>query len=216
MTEVWPFLWKTHGQSTGWDLDTSTHIAVWRRWAASHIHHTSPIRTVPITPDTACKADEASSSISSYDVVCMLCCVTIRLHRVNYKPFQRDGEIISHFKDPALLKRPLKYTYIVEKEANAAGWLKICVLPFEQSVWTNRLEGRTWGFHHCHLNGRKQSENPSAWIVLKGFQDHAYFPCGLSPIFKVGERCTQKVDPEKMTLIASHLAQIAKCPVNVW
>ncbi|KAF7650279.1 hypothetical protein LDENG_00128340 [Lucifuga dentata] len=101
--------------------------------------------TTVTTQDLASAGDEVNSASASYDILC----ITIKLHRVNLL-----DEIICQFKDPTLLKHPLKYPYINEKGADGR-----CILG---GIGTTQLKGKSSEFHHCLQNGRKKSGNPLA------------------------------------------------------
>ncbi|CAI5678452.1 unnamed protein product [Oreochromis niloticus] len=110
-----------------------------------------PTNTAVSSPGTSI-SNEAMTSAASYDVVC----VTIKLHRVTILE-----EIISQFKDPALLIHPLKYTYIDEKGADADGVSR----DVYAALWSEFVENTAEGgeCHHCLLNVRKKSGNP--WVA---------------------------------------------------
>ena len=71
-------------------------------------------------------------------------------------------EMISQFKDPTLLKHPLKYTYIDERGADADGVYRDVYAAFWTELMDHTAEGKKLGFPHCLLNGRKKSGNPLA------------------------------------------------------
>lgn len=131
--------------------------------------------TVLITPDTA-TVHEASSSTASCDVVC----VTIKLHRVNLLE-----EMISQFKDPVLLKHPLKYTYIDEKGADADGVSRDVYAAFWMEFLDHTAEGEDMRVPSLSPKWQEEEWKSIGRILLKGFQDHAYFPCRLAPVFTV-------------------------------
>lgn len=135
-----------------------------------------PTSTTLITPDTAYIGDEASSSTASYEVVC----VTIKLHRVNLL-----DEMISQFKDPALLNHPLKYTFIDEKGLDAEGVSRDVYAAFWTEFMDHTAEGEDLRVPSLSPKWQEEEWKSIGRILLKGFQDHGYFPCRLAPVFTV-------------------------------
>lgn len=135
-----------------------------------------PTCTAGNPPEAAFVSDAAITSTASYEVVN----ITIKLHRVNLLE-----EMISQFKDAALLKHALKYTYIDEKGADADGVSRDVYAAF----WTEFMEHTTEGedLRVPLLSPKWQEEEWKSIgrILLKGFKDHGYYPCRLAPVFTV-------------------------------
>ncbi|XP_061621361.1 uncharacterized protein LOC133473909 [Phyllopteryx taeniolatus] len=85
------------------------------------------------TPDTAYTGDQASDSTALYALECV---ITIKFHRVHLLE-----EMISQFKDAALLKHHLKYTYIDEKGADADGVSRGVYAAFWTEFMDHTAEG---------------------------------------------------------------------------
>ncbi|CAI5671030.1 unnamed protein product [Oreochromis niloticus] len=134
-----------------------------------------PTNTAVSSPDTSI-SNEAISSAGSYDVVC----ITIKLHRVTIME-----EMISQFKDPALLIHPLKYTYIDEKGADADGVSRDVYAAFWSEFVDNTAEGEEFRVPSLSPKWQEEEWKSMGRILLKGFQDHGYFPCRLAPVFTV-------------------------------
>ena len=83
-------------------------------------------------------------------------CVTIKLHKVNLLE-----EMISQFKDPALLKHSLKYTYINEKGADTDGVSRDVYTAFWTEFMDHTAEGEDLRVPSLSSKWRKRSGNPS-------------------------------------------------------
>ncbi|XP_070397922.1 uncharacterized protein [Nothobranchius furzeri] len=121
-------------------------------------------------------SNEATSSSASYEVVC----VTIKIHRVKILE-----EMINQFKDTALLRHPLKYTYIDEKGADADGVSRDVYATFWAEFVDNTAEGEEFRVPSLSPKWQEEEWKSIGRILLKGFQDHGYFPCRLAPVFTV-------------------------------
>ena len=135
-----------------------------------------PTSTVGNPPDTGSVGDTASTSAPSYEVVS----ITIRLHRVNLLE-----EMISQFKDSTLLKHPLKYTYIDEKGADADGVSRDVYAAFWTEFMDQTAEGEDLRVPSLSPKWQEEEWKSIGRILLKGFQDHGYYPCRLAPVFTV-------------------------------
>lgn len=135
-----------------------------------------PTSTVSNTSDTGSVGDTASTSAASYGVVS----ITIKLHRVNLLE-----EMISQFKDSTLLKHPLKYTYIDEKGADADGVSRDVYAAFWTEFMDTTAEGEDLRVPSLSPKWQEEEWKSIGRILLKGFQDHGYFPCRLAPVFTV-------------------------------
>ncbi|XP_036952592.1 uncharacterized protein LOC119018763 isoform X3 [Acanthopagrus latus] len=135
-----------------------------------------PTSTVGNPPDTGSVGDTASTSAASYEVVS----ITIRLHRVNLLE-----EMISQFKDSTLLKHPLKYTYIDEKGADADGVSRDVYAAFWTEFMDQTAEGEDLRVPSLSPKWQEEEWKSIGRILLKGFQDHGYYPCRLAPVFTV-------------------------------
>ncbi|XP_049437634.1 uncharacterized protein LOC125891993 isoform X1 [Epinephelus fuscoguttatus] len=135
-----------------------------------------PTSTVGNPPDTESVGDTASTSAASYEVVS----ITIKLHRVNLLE-----EMISQFKDSTLLKHPLKYTYIDEKGACADGVSRDVYAAFWTEFMDQTAEGEDLRVPSLSPKWQEEEWKSIGRILLKGFQDHGYYPCRLAPVFTV-------------------------------
>ncbi|XP_049930770.1 uncharacterized protein LOC126408977 [Epinephelus moara] len=135
-----------------------------------------PTSTANVTPESASIGEVASSSTVSYDVVH----ITIKLHRVNLLE-----EMIGQFKDSALLKHNLRYTYIDEKGADADGVSRDVYATFWTELLDHTAEGDDQRIPSLCPKWQEEEWKSIGRILLKGFQDHGYFPCRLSPVFAV-------------------------------
>lgn len=132
--------------------------------------------TANITPEAAFIDNVESSSTASYDVVS----ITIKLHRVNLLE-----EMINQFKDSALLKHNLTYTYIDEKGADVDGVSRDVYAAFWTELLDHTAEGEDQRIPSLCPKWQEEEWKSIGRILLKGFQDHGYFPCRLSPAFTV-------------------------------
>ncbi|XP_068187709.1 uncharacterized protein [Antennarius striatus] len=180
-----------------------------------------PISEASSTSDTALREDEASitlpptanataesesvgevarSSTPSWDVVQ----ITIRLHRVNLLQ-----EMIGQFKDAALLKHELRYTYIDERGADADGISRDVYAAFWTELLDHTAEGEDQRIPSLCPKWQEEEWKSIGRILLKGFQDHGYFPCRLSPAFTVAlifgeQEVSDDVLFESLLLYVSH------------
>lgn len=100
--------------------------------------------------------------------------------------------MIGQFKDAALLKHELRYTYIDERGANADGISRDVYAAFWTELLDHTAEGEDHRIPSLCPKWQEEEWKSIGRIQLKGFQDHGYFPCHLSPAFTValifGER----------------------------
>ena len=118
----------------------------------------------------------ANSSTASYNVVH----ITIKLHRVNLLEEMRD-----QFKNSGLLKHQLKFTYIDEKGADVDGVSRDVYAAFWTELLDHTAEGEDLRVLSLCPKWQEEEWKSIGRILLKGFQDHGYFPCRLSPAFIV-------------------------------
>ncbi|XP_073808037.1 uncharacterized protein isoform X2 [Danio rerio] len=137
---------------------------------------TPPSINIAVSTPNPSISNEAMSSPASYDLVC----ITIKLHRVNILE-----EMITQFKDPALLGYPLKYIYIDEKGDDADGVSRDVYAAFWSEFLDNTAEGEEFRVPSLSPKWQEEEWKSMGRILLKGFQDHGYFPCRLSPVFTV-------------------------------
>jgi len=135
-----------------------------------------PTSTPNFTPESASLGDVASSSTASCDVVH----ITIKLHRVNLLEEMRD-----QFKNSGLLKHQLKFTYIDEKGADVDGVSRDVYAAFWTELLDHTAEGEDLRVLSLCPKWQEEEWKSIGRILLKGFQDHGYFPCRLSPAFIV-------------------------------
>nr|XP_054594315.1 uncharacterized protein LOC129161848 [Nothobranchius furzeri] len=106
--------------------------------------------------------------------------VSIILHRTKLM-----DELITQFKDPNILTYPLKFTFIDEKGADADGISRDVYSAF----WTEFLdclaEGQDMRVPLLTPKWQEEEWKSVGRILVKGFQDHGYFPCRLAPAFTV-------------------------------
>lgn len=129
-----------------------------------------PTNTTDITPELASTGDVASSSTT----------ITVKLHRVNLLE-----EMIGQFKDEILLKHNLRYTYIDEKGADVDGISRDVYAAFWTELMDHTAEGEDLRVPSLCPKWQEEEWKSIGRILLKGFQDHGYFPCRLSPAFAV-------------------------------
>ncbi|CAJ1069766.1 uncharacterized protein LOC119008776 isoform X1 [Xyrichtys novacula] len=161
------------------NLDTSEVIAASSTSDTALREDEASITPPPTANDTAESesVDEvARSSTPSLDVVL----ITIRLHRVNLLE-----EMIGQFKDAALLKHKLRYTYIDESGADADGISRDVYAAFWTELLDHTAEGEDQRIQSLCPKWQEEEWKSIERILLKGFQDHGYFPCCLSPAFTV-------------------------------
>lgn len=171
--------WETHMKKMSKLLKPLYCHQIWRRsmQMLDELVITSttltPTSTALITPDTACIGDKTSSSTASYDSVC----VTIKLHRVSLLEKMRlASSRIQHSSTPPEI-------HLHRWKRSWCRWLlKRCVCCILDSLLTTQLKGSTWGFHHCLLNGSKNSGNPLAEYYWRNFRTMDTLPVTL-PLF---------------------------------
>ncbi|XP_063767224.1 uncharacterized protein LOC134883048 [Eleginops maclovinus] len=106
--------------------------------------------------------------------------ITLKLHRVNLLE-----EMIAQFKDSALLKHSLRYTYIDERGADLNGVSRDVYAAFWTQLLDHTAEGEDLRVPSLCPKWQEEEWKSIGRILLKGFQDHGYFPCRLSPAFAV-------------------------------
>ncbi|KAL4000587.1 olfactory receptor [Sarotherodon galilaeus] len=92
-------------------------------------------------------------------------------------PPTNTAEMISQFKDPALLIHPLKYAYIDEKGADADGVSRDVYAAFWSEFVDDTAEGEEFRVPSLSPKWQEEESKSMGRILLKGFQDHGYFPC---------------------------------------
>lgn len=106
--------------------------------------------------------------------------INIKLHRVNLLE-----EMIAQFKDSVLLKHPLRFTYIDERGADHSGVSRDVYAAFWTQLLDHTAEGEDQRVPSLCPKWQAEEWKSIGRILLKGFQDHGYFPCRLSPAFAV-------------------------------
>lgn len=106
--------------------------------------------------------------------------INIKLHRVNVLE-----EMIAQFKDSALLKLPLRFTYIDERGSDHSGVSRDVYAAFWTQLLDHTAEGEDQRVPSLCPKWQEEEWKSIGRILLKGFQDHGYFPCRLSPAFAV-------------------------------
>ncbi|KAM3615430.1 uncharacterized protein V6R79_002190 [Siganus canaliculatus] len=106
--------------------------------------------------------------------------VTIKLHRARILE-----EMIDSFKDAALLKHIVKFTYIDKKGVGTDAISRDVYSAF----WTGFLD-RTAEGEELRVPSLSPQWHEDEWksigrILLKGFQENKYYPCRLAPVFTV-------------------------------
>ncbi|XP_049325043.1 uncharacterized protein LOC111189939 [Astyanax mexicanus] len=127
-----------------------------------------------IAPESAAIDDVAGTSTNSSVNI------TIKLHRVNLLE-----EMIAQFKDSALLKHSLRYTFIDERGADHNGVSRDVYAAFWTQLLDHTAEGEDLRVPSLCPKWQEKEWKSIGRILLKGFQDHGYFPCRLSPAFAV-------------------------------
>ena len=140
--------------------------------------HNSPSRSsstsaANIAAESTAIDDVAGTSTDS-------CVITIKLHRVNLLE-----EMIAQLKDSALLKHSLRYTYIDERGADHNGVSRDVYAAFWTQLLDHTAEGEDLRVPSLCPKWQEEEWKSIGRILLKGFQDHSYFPCRLSPAFAV-------------------------------
>ncbi|KAL2088710.1 hypothetical protein ACEWY4_015609 [Coilia grayii] len=134
-----------------------------------------PTSTGNIPLESATMNDVAVTSTDS-----PLVHITVKLHRVNLLE-----EMIAQFKGPVLLKHPLRYTYIDERGADHNGVSRDVYAAFWTQLLDHTAEGEDLRVPSLCPKWQEEEWKSIGRILLKGFQDHGYFPCRLSPAFTV-------------------------------
>ncbi|XP_076876894.1 uncharacterized protein LOC143526112 isoform X2 [Brachyhypopomus gauderio] len=128
-----------------------------------------------IAPESAAIEDAAGTSTNS-----SVMNITVKLHRVNLLE-----EMIAQFKDSALLKHSLRYTFIDERGADHNGVSRDVYAAFWTQLLDHTAEGEDLRVPSLCPKWQEKEWKSIGRILLKGFQDHGYFPCRLSPAFTV-------------------------------
>ncbi|CAL9686254.1 unnamed protein product [Knipowitschia caucasica] len=106
--------------------------------------------------------------------------VMVKIHRVNILE-----EMICQFKDSKMLDFPLKYAYIDEKGADAAGISRDVYAAFWNELMEHAAEGEELRVPILQPRWQEEEWKAIARILIKGFKDCGYFPCRLAPVFAV-------------------------------
>lgn len=130
--------------------------------------------------------------------------IAVKLHRVYLLE-----EMIAQFKDSTLLKHPLRFTYIDERGADHDGVSRDVYAAFWTELLDHTAEGEDQRVPSLCPKWQEEEWKSIGRILLKGFQDHGYFPCRLSPAFAVslifGENeVSDDVLLESLLLFVSH------------
>lgn len=128
-----------------------------------------------IAPESAAIDDVAGTSTNSSVVN-----ITVKLHRVNLLE-----EMIAQFKNSALLKHSLRYIFIDERGADHNGVSRDVYAAFWTQLLDHTAEGEDLRVPSLCPKWLEEEWKSIGRILLKGFQDHGYFPCRLSPAFAV-------------------------------
>ncbi|XP_076880222.1 uncharacterized protein LOC143528391 [Brachyhypopomus gauderio] len=120
--------------------------------------------------------DSAVLSNADYEVLN----VGIRLHRATLLE-----EMISQFKDPAILSHPLTYSFIDEKGADADGVSRDVYSAFWSEFLDCSAEGEEMRVPSLCPKYQEEEWRSIGRILAKGFKDHGYFPTRLAQAFTV-------------------------------
>lgn len=131
-----------------------------------------------VTPPTASTPDIVSHGETSD--LSNVVSVTVKLHRVNLLE-----EMIQQFKDSKMIDHTLKFSYIDEKGADAAGISRDVYAAFWTEILDHACEGEDLRVPLLLPKWQEEEWKSIARILVKGFKDHGYFPCRLAPVFAI-------------------------------
>lgn len=129
------------------------------------------------TPSVTSYSEEHSNTeLSGYNSVN----INIKLHRTKLM-----DELIAQFKDPSLLISPLKFSFIDEIGADADGVSRDVYCAFLTEFLDCAAEGQDMRVPLLSSRWQEEEWKLVGRILVKGFQDHGYFPSRLAPAFTV-------------------------------
>ncbi|XP_051922545.1 uncharacterized protein LOC127601386 [Hippocampus zosterae] len=126
-------------------------------------------------------ADISTPANANFDRTnCQITNINIKLHRTNLL-----DELISKFIDPNLLVSPLTFVYINEIGADATVMSRDVYSAFWTEFFDYATEGQDMRVPILSPKRKEEEWKSVGRILMKGFQDHGYFPCRLVKAFTV-------------------------------
>lgn len=118
-------------------------------------------------------------------------------------------ELISQFIDPNLLTSSLTFDYINEMGADATGVSRDVYSAFWTDFYDYATEGQDMRVPILTPKRKEEEWKSIGRILMKGFQDHGYFPCRIAKAFTVALLFGEKAVTSDM-LFESFLSYISK------
>lgn len=117
----------------------------------------------------------SNSEVAEHDAAAI---VNIKVHRTNIM-----DDMITYFKDPTLLSCPLKFSFIDEIGADADGVSRDVYSAFWTEFLDRAAEGQEMRVPLLSPKWQEEEWRSIGRILVKGFQDHHYFPSRLALAF---------------------------------